>query len=145
MSEILAIDSLKCMDLSEEMARVKNFILNSELIFIKLDAANEKMRKENYEYFGPLLSEKIHFFLSSVSKENSYYQSALYRDSHSPDNIYDRELNIVDYIVSKERIFELYLEGNIDILSHKNIQEEFAKKLKIIKMWRVDIEELENY
>ena len=68
MSEILAIDSLKCMDLSEEMEIVKTFILNSEKIYIKLNTVNEKMRKENYEYFGPLLPTKIDFFLSSVSK-----------------------------------------------------------------------------
>ena len=68
MSEILAIDSLKCMDLSEEMEIVKTFILNSEKIYIKLNTVNEQMRKENYEYFCPLLPTKIDFFLSSVSK-----------------------------------------------------------------------------
>ena len=140
MSEILAIDSLKCMDLSEEMEIVKTFILNSEKIYIKLNTVNEKMRKENYEYFGPLLPTKIDFFLSSVSKENLYYQSAWYKDNYS-DEIYGKRLEFTNnQVVHKGSVFRLYLKGNIDIF-HKEIQ----KELEIINNRRVNIEKLENY
>ena len=50
MSEILAIDSLKCMDLSEEMEIVKKFILNSEEIYIKLNEVNKKLIRHYIEY-----------------------------------------------------------------------------------------------
>ena len=139
MSEILAIDNLKCRDLSEEMKLVKKFILNSEKIYIKLNNVNEKMRKENYEYFGPLLPTKIDFFLSSVSKENLYYQSAWYKDNNS-DEIYGKKLEFTNNQVHKGNVFRLYLKGNIDIF-HKEIQ----KELQIINNRRIDIEKLENY
>lgn len=140
MSEILAIDSLKCMDLSEEMKIVKKFILNSQKIYIKLNTVNEKMRKENYEYFGYLLPTKIDFFLSSVSKENLYYQSAWYKDNYS-DEIYGKRWRFTDnQVVHKGSVFRLYLKGNIDIF-----HEEIQKELQIINNRRVDIEKLENY
>ena len=133
MSEILAIDSLKCMDLSEEIARVREFIEeNNNMIYVKLLSSE----KENEEVFNSFLCSKDYFLLESKSVESNYYQNAYYKE-----NLYDKKYKTYTFsnAIYKKKVFELYSKGNIDIF-----HEEIQKELQIIKMWRVDIEKLET-